>query len=383
MNYDKFFTSINYLLSISNEKDRQASIRGENYNIFEIIGLTTDEVKLHSSFIADLLSPQGLHGLGVKPLKRFVELLQLQFSPEDLSKAEIIKEYHIGTISEDYNWGGNIDILIKIKDFVLAIENKINAGDQPKQLFRYYSFIKSKPHTLLYLTLDGHDASKSSSCGLKSNVDYKCISYGIDIYKWLNEILMLSISRPLVRETVQQYLNVIRKLTKQDMEEVDRTELFKAMDKNPNVVREIVDTQWAYRQYLVDTYIIEPLKDYFKAKGFVWYENENFQNQSSGASFGIYLPGWKRIICIAFEKQNYGDGFSGIWNTQKVDDASFLSGNINFHMALQRESMDKYKSWNISIAEDIISGKVYRCVVEIFEDWHKRICENPELYQMN
>ena len=42
MNYEQFFGTINYLLSIVKEKDQQALIRGENYNIFDIIGLTTN-----------------------------------------------------------------------------------------------------------------------------------------------------------------------------------------------------------------------------------------------------------------------------------------------------------------------------------------------------
>lgn len=96
MKYEQFFGTINYLLSIAKEKDRQALIRGENYNVFDIIGLTTNEVKLHSSFIADLLNPNGLHGLGIKPLKHFFEILKLQLTDEDLLSAEVIKEYHIG-----------------------------------------------------------------------------------------------------------------------------------------------------------------------------------------------------------------------------------------------------------------------------------------------
>ncbi|MDE6006930.1 MAG: PD-(D/E)XK nuclease family protein [Muribaculaceae bacterium] len=112
MNYEEFLGAIDYLLSIAKEKDQQALIRGENYNVFDIIGLTTNEVKLHSSFIADLLNPRGLHGLGIKPLKHFLDILNLQMNDEDLSDAEVIKEYHIGNISDDYTWGGNIDILI-------------------------------------------------------------------------------------------------------------------------------------------------------------------------------------------------------------------------------------------------------------------------------
>ena len=385
MNYEQFFGTINYLLSIVKEKDQQALIRGENYNIFDIIGLTTNEVKLHSSFIADLLNPNGLHGLGFKPLKHFFDILKLQLTDEDLSNAEVIKEYHIGNISEDYTWGGNIDILIKIKDYYLAIENKINAGDQPKQLLRYKNFIKMNPHTLLYLTLDGHEPSEDSSCGLKSKTDYQCISYGVEIHKWLQEILVLSINRPLVRETIQQYLKVIRKITNQDMEEIDRTELFKAMDRNPGVVREIANSQWYYRQHLVESYIIKPLKEYFNGKGFEWYQDDNFRDQAKESGFGIFLPGWVKMICIEFDKYDYVSGYYGVWDPQnrRSEGALLLGSKNTVSWPYGWEYLSKYPSWNISVAEDIISGKVYSYIVEIFENLYKQISENAELYPMN
>lgn len=385
MKYAQFFDSINYLLSITKERDRQAAIRGENYNVFDIIGLSTNEVRLHSSFIVDLLNPKGLHGLGVNPLKHFFNILQLQFSDEDLSSAQVIQEYHIGNISEDYSWGGNIDILIKIKDYYLAIENKINAGDQPNQLLRYKNFIKGSPHTLLYLTLDGHEPSEDSSRGLKNGSDYLCISYSVEIIQWLYEILVLSISHPLVRETLQQYLKVIQKLTNQNMEEFDRTELFKVMDKNPNVVRELVNSQWYYRQHIVETYIIKPLKAHFKNKGFEWYEDDNFSNQAKNSGFGIFLPSWEKLICIEFDKYDYNSGYYGVWDPKnRGSEKVLLLGNKNtLAWPYGWEYLGKYNTWNISIAEDIISGKVYQYVVEKFENLYKQICENSERYPMN
>ena len=385
MKYQQFFDRINYILYIAKEKDLQALIRGENYNVFDIIGLTTNEVKLHSSFIADLLNPNGLHGLGIKPLRYFSDILRLQLTDEDLLSAEVIKEYHISNISDDYTFGGNIDILIKIKDYFLAIENKINAIDQPKQLLRYKNFIKRKPHTLLYLTLDGHEPSEDSSCSLKPKTDYQCISYGVEIQQWLQEILVMSINHPLVRETIQQYLKVIRKLTNQDMKEIDRTELFKVMDKNPDVVREITNCQWYYRQHLVENYIIKPLKDYFNGKGFEWYQDDNFKDQAKESGFGIFLPGWVKMICIEFDKYYYVSGYYGVWDPQKRGkEVSLLLGNRKTNSwPYGWEYLSKYSSWNISVAEDIISGKVYNYVIEIFENLYKQISEKPELYPMN
>lgn len=39
-----------------------AKLTGENFNIFQILGLQTSEVRLHSAFLAELLNSKGLHG---------------------------------------------------------------------------------------------------------------------------------------------------------------------------------------------------------------------------------------------------------------------------------------------------------------------------------
>lgn len=35
---------------------------GDNYNLFRVIGLTSDEVRVHSAFLANLLNPEANHG---------------------------------------------------------------------------------------------------------------------------------------------------------------------------------------------------------------------------------------------------------------------------------------------------------------------------------
>lgn len=45
--------------------------RGEYFNVFEVLGLSTKEVRLHSAFLPELLNPNGSHGLGDKMLRSF------------------------------------------------------------------------------------------------------------------------------------------------------------------------------------------------------------------------------------------------------------------------------------------------------------------------
>ena len=49
--------------------------RGENFNVFKVLGLQTSEVRLHSALIAELLRPDGDHGLGDKFMKAFLDVL--------------------------------------------------------------------------------------------------------------------------------------------------------------------------------------------------------------------------------------------------------------------------------------------------------------------
>ena len=47
--------------------------KGESYNLFRVIDMTSNETSVHSAFLADLLSPIGLHGMGDVFLKLFIE----------------------------------------------------------------------------------------------------------------------------------------------------------------------------------------------------------------------------------------------------------------------------------------------------------------------
>ena len=141
----KLLNSVNIILQQEKVKKEESRKRGEQFNIFEVLGVQTSEVRLHSAFLSELLNPQGDHGLGDKFLKAFVEeiVLNCKDFSFDSNSAQVITELNIGTISEDYKEGGRIDILIQDNNnHVIIIENKIYAGDQPCQLLRYLKNLK-------------------------------------------------------------------------------------------------------------------------------------------------------------------------------------------------------------------------------------------------
>lgn len=69
-----------------------------------------------------------------------------------------------------------------------------------------------KKQALLYLTLDGHEASNAE------HVDYQRISYRNDILAWLETCIEMATEKPLVKSALEQYKELIKKLTGKDMD---------------------------------------------------------------------------------------------------------------------------------------------------------------------
>lgn len=219
--------------AVHRQYEKIAGITGEHFNIFKILGLSTNEVRTHSAFIAELLNPKGSHGQN----ELFLDLFCNQMGIKDFEckQATVQIEKYIGLISDDYSDGGYIDILISDKSRrAIVIENKIYAGDQKNQLLRYYKYAKRNfiKHTQLYLTLDG---SQDSTWNLHDNPeDYyvQNISYSANILAWLEKCKEKAVNHPLQRETITQYINLIKILTGQTKNQEMKEELVKILTVN-------------------------------------------------------------------------------------------------------------------------------------------------------
>lgn len=199
-------------MAAQNERNKERLCHGDLFNVFNILGLKSDEVRLHSSLLAEFLRPNGMCGVGNAFQKAFLATIGL---PENyIVDGNVSVELSIGNTTDTE--GGRMDIIMEDGNHAIIIENKIYAQDQPAQLLRYTNFAKNNyPHgyKLLYLTLDGKEASADSAQGCH----YQPISYKHEICKWLEECAKISFDRPLVRETIRQYINLIKQLTNQSM----------------------------------------------------------------------------------------------------------------------------------------------------------------------
>lgn len=193
------------LLSNSKEFLKNSSSQ-DNYNIFSVLNITNREI-YHSRFLADLLNPKGFHKKGTVFLEAFLnELNQIsdeKFKNNDLENTNVITE-------EVTNYG-NLDISLKNKDFYIIIENKVWAGDQDAQLYRYSNTLfNGKEPKLVYLTPKGTPPSKNSLGNLNEEKILK-ISYKETIINWINNCLVNKdiLNNENILNVLNQYIETI------------------------------------------------------------------------------------------------------------------------------------------------------------------------------
>lgn len=220
-------SELNYLFdevqNLLNEYEDDIKKTGEGFNVFKILGLSYNEVRTHTAFIADLLNPAGSHEMGDVFLELFIETLKDNYSNKwnlndfyKKKKLTVEKNKTIGPINKEYTEGGNIDLIITSSNKQgIIIENKINAPDQLNQLLRYHNYGKKKfsGFELLYLTLDGRQASDNSTGEILKEVDYKKMSYKKDILCWLKACKDNPDINELLKATIVQYIYLVETLT--------------------------------------------------------------------------------------------------------------------------------------------------------------------------
>ena len=198
--------------------ERYKPDRPEPFNVFTVLRSESDEVNLHSRFLAALLGHRSEEGAA--NLRDFMG----EFAPErlrdfDPEGAKVERE-------RDY-----IDILItNDHGQALAIENKIYAGDQEGQLKRYHEDLvnqgyKKEDIHLSYLAIDGRNPSEASVDGL-SKEEYTSISYEA-ILPWLERCRKRAYDEPDLRESIAQYSRLIKRMTGNDK----RSELMEELKK--------------------------------------------------------------------------------------------------------------------------------------------------------
>lgn len=354
---------------IQKKYEEIAKITGENFNVFSVLKMDSNEVKMHSAFLGELLNPNGSHGLKDEPLKIFLDLLNGKFneidSKENDNKFELdtktvttIVEKHIGITNEDKTEGGRIDIIVEDKNKkAIIIENKIYAIEQPNQLIRYNNYSKNAP--ILYLTL--HGDAPTSHGELKQNIDYFNISYEKHIKEWLELCLKEAVEFPMLREVIKQYIYLIKKLTRQSTNNNMSKEIIKTILSSKENIKgalEIAGNINNLKQVICKDFF-DQIKDKLKADfDFEDYKgNNNIGRKDSGIYFSKKENKDKKVLLW------FGSEYNQLEIGVTDENNSWIEGGNNFESFTDTSWEDLLDSKEIDNAVNEIKQffeKVYK-----------------------
>ena len=218
--------------------DERAFATHGRFNVFTTLLEAHDEVRLHTRFLHCLLDPKGCHDCKDLFLKLFFETLVA--NPGE-NQDDLPAEFNLPPAHTNWNVEneaprgkfGRIDILLEQKNFGIAIENKIYAYEQAKQLARYASYLESRhvPGLVLYLTLDGKASNTHAG-----KIRYIQISYSKHILKWLEKCLRETHDIIPINQVLLQYRAVVLNLTGKDLENHMKP-ITEFITDNPDIIR--------------------------------------------------------------------------------------------------------------------------------------------------
>ena len=206
----------------------------KTYNIFTALGIERKEV-IHSSMLVaiathnddckhlffDMLASKG----DSQKIYELLSMIENEQYPNWINTEHKLTE-HVGNNFRDR---GRADIWLGNggkPSYRVIIENKIDARDRYRQLRRYFRYLTGDKRVnagLYYLCLsddekrlNGVMASAAKFNSETSKEDTKCyiITYKYDITNWLNKILELKNLEPDFIKSVEQYLEIVHKITK-------------------------------------------------------------------------------------------------------------------------------------------------------------------------
>ena len=308
---------------------------------FDVVGICigTQET-IHSKFLAELLNPHGSHGFGPAFLKVFYEQVGLnELTPKNSS---IKTEFKCPE--------GKMDIVISNKYDIVVIENKIYAVDQSDQLKRYSEWLNKQEKAnkkLIYLTLDGHEASNAK------DIDYQQISYRNDILQWLDkciaEIFKNTLSakdgknafaknqiderNAFVKKLLLQYKELIKKLTRMDMEPEMKNKISEVITSNKKnylaaalTAKAFDSIHQVFLRNIVKKACEEEREKWPWGKEMEWEISTNKYNQ-----FGIsYTPKSKQYkLFFEFQIENYQNLYYGLHDLRDRGPHPYTQTTIN------------------------------------------------------
>lgn len=182
------------LIQKASEIIKAYPIKPHQDGFFKLLGGYQDNELFHSQILSSLLKLENA-------LSLFLEKVGIEGISMQKVKIEIEKGIENNR---------RIDIWIEAENYIIIIENKIHAKDQPAQIWDYHEYAKKqdKCFCVLYLTLDGKEPSFESRKTLLPSEKLIYISYRKHIQAWLEEL-----ENDNHQLFISQYLYLIRRLS--------------------------------------------------------------------------------------------------------------------------------------------------------------------------
>ncbi len=255
--FEKLFVDMSKgYMAAKAEADRQRAMGKHDYNIFTLFHGFSDEVNLHSNFIASLLDPNSDHYKGDLFLKLFLEMCGIDDFGIDTSRATVFKEFK------------HIDIYISDGKKHIILENKVYAKDQPTQIARYIKAIKKEGAEdediyVLYLHPDGKLPDNQSFgdyhaklLGENPSIKFKVIRYGKEILEWIDRCKNEVSNITDLNVFLSQYKDVIEMIYDRykridEMETAKFVEIFK---ENYTAASDIANNYQETRMKIIDEF---------------------------------------------------------------------------------------------------------------------------------
>lgn len=392
--FEKLFADMSKgYMAAKAEADRQRAMGKHDYNIFTLFHGFSDEVNLHSNFIASLLDPNGDHYKGDLFLKLFLETCGIDDFSIDTSTATVFKEFK------------HIDIYISDGKKHIILENKVYAKDQPTQIARYIEAIKKEgvkdeDICALYLHPDG-ELPKGDSLGeYKLNQDntklekdgsiinFKVISYDKEILEWIDKCKNEVSNTTDLNVFLSQYKDVIEMIYNRykRIDEMEKAKLVEIFKENYTAASDIANNYQETRKKIIDEFfknvkdILEnDLKDKYSIElNSVAYRPIIIKNTTSQDEK------WKKFyFTVEFQKSStYSEPLVGF---RKDDDKEVKVSDFDKPNITQLGEQTKYflaygKLFNDDICKNIIDDKPNP---KGFAETIKGILEHFEKYNLS
>jgi len=306
---ESFQNLLNQVAIINKKNTEILNATGGKFNMFKVCGVDHYE-NIHSAIIAEFLNPDGSHGLKAKLLECFIKM----FCNSAIKQGFVYENARV--ITESSTDDGRMDIRIDDgrNNYAIIIENKINAGDQKEQLIRYNIFVEKEAkinYQIFYLTLWGDEASDQSSKGVK----YERLSYQTNIIAWLENCAHIAIHLPIVRETINQYINHLKSLTNQDMDTKNQEEIIQLLCKDENLESTFAvgDNFAKMKNHIVNKVFLPELAKICEDLGLILVYEECERVNENWNGFHILKPSWNIFqIWFAFGGKELKDFYIGI-----------------------------------------------------------------------